>query len=214
MSDLVELLQMGGVLMVPILAFSVVSFAVFFERLFSLQTQRVIPRDFVSLINRKVKAGKTEEAKTLCEGNRAAVSAVLASGLRFANQPREALKAAFEEVGRIEVAHLSRFVEVMGTIAAVTPLLGLLGTVVGMIDVFQTVVEEAGSAAGPVNPASLAGGIWAALVTTAAGLSAAIPAFIGYKFLLARVDTLAIEMEEVCLSLLDLLTEPEGEAQP
>lgn len=212
MSELWAFLARGGVLMIPILAFSVVALMVFFERLWALQRQKVIPHGFLDLVRRKVREGRAAEALTLCEGNASAVSAVVASGLRYAGRPREVIKEAFEEVGRIEVTHLSRFVEVMGTIAAVAPLLGLLGTVVGMIDVFRAVVAEAGAAAGPVNPGTLANGIWAALLTTAAGLSVAIPAFLGYKYLLSRVDALAIDMEEVSLNLLDLLTnfEPVG----
>lgn len=209
MSELFAFLKQGGVLMIPIAAFSVVALGVFLERLWALRPGVVIPRDFLGLIRRKVTEDKAGEALTLCEGNRSAASAVVASGLRHAGRARDVIKEAFEEVGRLEVTHLSRFVEVLGTIAAVTPLLGLLGTVVGMIEVFRTVVAEAGTAAGPVNPASLANGIWAALLTTAAGLSVAIPAFLGYKYLLSRVDRLAIEMEEVCLDLLDLLTEAE-----
>ncbi len=210
MSELFAFLKQGGVVMVPIFAFSVVALMVFAERVWALRGGRVIPREFVALIRRKVREGRATEALTLCEGNRSTASAVLASGLRNAGGPREVIKESFEEVGRIEVTHLGRFVEVLGTIAAVAPLLGLLGTVVGMIDVFRTVVAEVGDVAGPVNPASLASGIWAALLTTAAGLSVAIPAYLGYKFLLSRVDQLAIEMEEVCLDLLGLMTATEA----
>ncbi len=210
MTELYAFLKQGGVLMIPIGVFSVVALGVFFERLWALRPGAVIPRDFLGLVRRKVAEDKAAEALTLCEGNRSAASVVVASGLRYAGRSRDVIKEAFEEVGRIEVTHLGRFVEVMGTIAAVAPLLGLLGTVVGMIDVFRTVVAEVGGQAGPVNPASLANGIWAALMTTAAGLSVAIPAFMGYKYLLSRVDRLAIEMEEVCLDLLDLLTDAEA----
>ena len=213
MTELIEFLKRGGLLMVPILAFSVVALMVFIERAWSLRSPRVIPRDFLELVRRKVGAGRSAEALTLCEGNRSALSTVAAAGLRHAGRPREVVKEAFEEVGRIEVTHLGRFVEVLGTIAAVAPLLGLLGTVVGMIDVFRAVVDEASRQAGPVNPGTLANGIWAALLTTAAGLSVAIPTFLGYKFLLARVDQLAIEMEEITLDLLDLLTDPSEAAE-
>ncbi|MEZ4471770.1 MAG: MotA/TolQ/ExbB proton channel family protein [bacterium] len=208
MNDLWGFLKQGGPLMVPILVFSVVALAVFVERAWALQSSKVVPRDFLALIRKKVAEGRAAEAVTLCEGNPSAVSRVVASGVRHAGRPREVIKEAFEEVGRLEVAHLGRFVEVLGTIAAVSPLLGLLGTVVGMIEVFRTVVAEVGDVAGPVNPGSLANGIWAALLTTAAGLSAAIPAFLGYKYLLSRLDRLAMEMEEASLVLLDLLTAP------
>lgn len=207
MSELFEFLQQGGVLMIPILVFSVVALAVFVERAMTLRGPRIVPNDFVQLIRGKVKSGQVAEALTLCEGNQSTISVVVASGLRHAGESRDVIKEAFEEVGRVEVSHLGRFVEVLGTIAAVSPLLGLLGTVVGMIDVFRTVVAEVGDVAGPVNPASLANGIWAALLTTAAGLSVAIPAYLGYRYLLARLDRIALEMEEVSLDLLELLAD-------
>ena len=208
MSELIEFLKRGGVLMVPILAFSVVALMVFLERIWSLHGPRVIPRDFLQLIRRKVESGKAAEALTLCEGNRSTLSVVLASGLRHAGRPRDVVKESFEEVGRIEVTRLGRYVELMGTIAAVAPLLGLLGTVVGMIDVFRAVVDEAANTTGAANPAVLANGIWAALLTTAAGLSVAVPTYLGYKYLLSQVDGLAIQMEEISLDLIDLLAEP------
>ena len=205
MNEVFEFLKQGGVLMIPILVFSVVALAVFLERAWALRSSRIVPTPFVRLIRTKVEGGQVGEALTLCEGNESTISVVTAGGLRRAGDPREVIKEAFEEVGRVEVSHLGRFVEVLGTIAAVSPLLGLLGTVVGMIDVFRTVVAEVGEVAGPVNPASLANGIWAALLTTAAGLSVAIPAYLGYRYLLARLDRIALEMEEVSLALLDLL---------
>jgi biopolymer transport protein ExbB len=216
MSELWAFLRQGGVLMIPILVFSVVALMVFMERLWALRVHQIIPRDFVALIRRKVQEDRVPEALTLCEGNDSTTSLVLASGLRHVGHARDVIKEAFEEVGRIEITHLGRLIEVLGTIAAVAPLLGLLGTVVGMIEAFRAVVSEAGTQGGPVDPGTLANGIWAALLTTAAGLSAAIPAFLGYKYLLARVDRLAIELEEVCLDLLDLLTieQPTDEARP
>ena len=206
MSEVLEFLRKGGVLMIPILVFSVVALAVFLERVWALRRDRVLPGEFVRLIRDKAKTGHVAEALTLCEGNQSTISVVAANGLRHADAPREVIKEAFEEVGRVEVSHLGRFVEILGTIAAVSPLLGLLGTVVGMIDVFRTVVAEVGEVAGPVNPASLANGIWAALLTTAAGLSVAIPAYLGYRYLLSRLDRIALEMEEVSLDLLEILT--------
>jgi biopolymer transport protein ExbB len=205
MTEVVEFLEKGGVIMIPIIAFSVVALAIFLERLLALRSVKVVPRDFLALVRKKIDAGLPSEALALCEGNASALAAVLASGVRRAGRTRQVVKEAFEEVGRIEVTHLGKYVELLGTIAAVTPLLGLLGTVVGMIDVFRAVVADVGQTAGAVNPASLAGGIWAALLTTAAGLSVAIPTYLGYRYLLSRVDSLSIEMEEVSLDLLDVL---------
>lgn len=206
MNEFWDFLKDGGPLMVPIVALSVVALAVFIERAWALRSSQVVPRDFLHLIHKKVKDGRAAEALTLCEGNPSAISRVVASGLKQVGRPREVVKEALEEVGRLEVNHMARFVEVLGTVAAVSPLLGLLGTVVGMIEVFQVVVAEAGEA-GPVNPASLASGISVALITTVGGLCGAIPAFLGYKFLLGRLDTLAMEMEEASLSLLYLVAE-------
>jgi biopolymer transport protein ExbB len=206
MNEFWDFLKDGGPLMVPIVALSVVALAVFIERAWALRSSQVVPRDFLHLIHKKVKDGRAAEALTLCEGNPSAISRVVASGLKQVGRPREVIKEALEEVGRLEVNHMARFVEVLGTVAAVSPLLGLLGTVVGMIEVFQVVVAEAGEA-GPVNPASLASGISVALITTVGGLCGAIPAFLGYKFLLGRLDTLAMEMEEASLSLLYLVAE-------
>ena len=208
MSEVLVFFQKGGVLMIPILAFSVVALAVFLERTWMLRKERVVPSDFVQLIQRKVHEAKPAEALTLCEANDSSISAILASGLRRHGQGRALIKEVFEEVGRVEVTHLGRFIEVIGTIAAVAPLIGLLGTVVGMIDVFRAVVSDG---AGPVNPATLASGIWTALLTTAAGLAVAIPAYIGYRYQLSRVDRLALEMEEVTLHLLDVLESGDGE---
>ena len=208
MTEVVNFLKQGGIIMIPIIAFSVIALGVFLERLLAHVRHGGCPRDFLALAESR--GNRPAEALALCEGNASALAAVLTSGIRRAGRSRAVIKEAFEEVGRIEVTHLGRFVEFLGTIAAVTPLLGLLGTVVGMIDVFRTVVAEVGPGAAMVNPASLASGIWAALLTTAAGLTVAIPAYLGYRYLISRVDQLSIEMEEVCLEMLDVMAPDDG----
>ena len=205
MNELIGYLKQGGVIMVPIVVFSVVALAVFLERLWSLRADRVIPRTLTQLVQQKVTQKKPAEALALCETSKSSMSAILIAGLKRYGRSRSVVKESFEEVGRLEVNELSRYVEVMGTIATVAPLTGLLGTVIGMIDVFRTVVAEVGQTAGAVNPASLANGIWVALLTTAAGLTVAIPTYLGYRYLLSRVDHLSVEMEEVSLELLDVM---------
>jgi biopolymer transport protein ExbB len=197
-------IHQGGVLMIPIIAASVISLFVFFERLWSLRSAQVIPHDFVSLILQRAKEDRVSEAITLCEANDSTAAAVIHGGLSRSHGGRGVMKEALEEVGQIEVSYLGRYIELLGTIATIAPLLGLLGTVVGMIDVFRAVVNEVSAQGGGVNPASLASGIWTALMTTAAGLSAAIPAYLGYKYLLSHVDRLAIELEEISLALLEI----------
>jgi biopolymer transport protein ExbB len=204
MEQLLGFIQQGGALMIPIIAASVISVFVFFERLWSLRPSKVLPHDLILVVMERVRAGEVEEAKRLCEGEPSTASAVIFGGLSRTYGGRAVMKEGFEEVGQVEVAYLGRYVELLGTIATIAPLMGLLGTVVGMIDVFRALVSEVGAGGGAVNPASLASGIWGALITTAAGLSAAIPAYVGYKYLLAHVDRLALELEEVALSLLEL----------
>ena len=206
-------IERGGILMIPIMIASFISLAVFLERLWTLRRTQILPEDFIRLIFQKVSENKLTEARTLCEGRRSTASVIISHGLRRSKGTRTQSKEAFEEIGQIEVTYLSSYVEVLGTIATITPLMGLLGTVIGMIDVFRAVVAEVSLQGGAVNPASLAGGIWSALITTAAGLSAAIPAFIGYKYLLAHLDRIAVELEEVAIELLDLL-HPEGTPEP
>lgn len=204
MQEAWALIQQGGSLMIPIIVASMISIFVFFERLWALRPSQVIPHDLILLVMERIRAGQFEEAKALCTENHSTAAAVIYGGLTRLYGGRAAMKEAFEEVGQVEVSYLGRYVELLGTIASVAPLMGLLGTVVGMIDVFRALVNEVGAQGGAVNPASLASGIWGALITTAAGLSAAIPAYLGYKYLLSHVDRLALELEEVSLTLLEL----------
>ena len=143
MSGFIELLERGGIIMIPIFAFSVIALAVFLERCWSLRQARLCP-ETLSICTAEDQEGRSNDALALCEGNHSSIAAVVASGIRRQSAGRDGIKEAFEEVGRVEVSYLGRFVEVMGTIAAVAPLIGLLGTVVGMIDVFRSVVADAG----------------------------------------------------------------------
>ncbi len=208
------LVQQGGALMIPIISASIISLFVFFERLWSLRPSKVIPPDLVVLALERSAAGRYREAITLCEGSGSTVSAIMYRGLKKRGTHRSHMKEALEEIGQIEVSYLNRYVELLGTIATIAPLMGLLGTVIGMIDVFRAVVTEVGVQGGMVNPASLANGIWAALITTAAGLSAAIPAFLGYKYLIGYIDRLAVELEEIGLSLLEAVYPTDSEIDP
>ena len=197
------IIQQGGALMIPIISASIISLFVFFERLWALRPARMIPVDLVTLILKRSAEGKYEEALVLCESSRSTITSIIHRGLSKRGSERSHMKEALEEIGQIEVAYLGRYIELLGTIATIAPLMGLLGTVIGMIDVFRAVVNEVGAQGGMVNPASLASGIWAALITTAAGLSAAIPAYLGYKYLVGYIDRIAVELEEVGLSLLE-----------
>ena len=199
------IIQQGGALMIPIISASIISLFVFFERLWALRPSRMIPAELVSLILKRSAEGRYEEALALCESSQSTITSIIHRGLSKRGSQRAHMKEALEEIGQIEVAYLGRYIELLGTIATIAPLMGLLGTVIGMIDVFRAVVNEVGAQGGMVNPASLASGIWAALITTAAGLSAAIPAYLGYKYLMGYIERISVELEEVGLSLLEVV---------
>lgn len=188
-----------------ILIASVVGVGVFFERIWSLQRSKVLPRAFVDRIRAMVSRRKLSEAQLLCEENGSAIAMLMAAAIRVHSlgSPRAVIKEAVEEVGNREVAHMDRNVEIVGTVASVTPLMGLLGTVIGMINVFQDFVQSFKD--GVVGPDTFAQGIWQALITTAFGLTVAIPMLIAYKFLQGRNDRLVVEMEEDAMGVVDLL---------
>lgn len=205
--DLAELFNQGGALMWGILAASVIGVGVFFERLWSLQRTRVLPRPFVDRIRALVAKRQTREARLLCEENGSSIALLMAAALRASEweKDRASTKELVEEVGNREVARMDRNVEIVGTVASVSPLMGLLGTVIGMIQVFKEFVDA--YQAGTVGPDSFAQGIWQALITTAFGLTVAIPMLLAYKFLQGRNDRLIVEMEEDAMGVVDLLEE-------
>jgi len=196
----------GGFIMYPILAGSVLALALFLERLWALRRDRVIPSDFRKRVRSLVRVGKLSEAEVLCQENASSLAIIIGTGLKEAGKSRAEIKESINDVGRREVTNLERFVDFLGTIAAVEPLMGLLGTVTGLIRAFQRVEAQALKGGG-VNPGDLAGGIWEALITTAAGLIVAIPAYLGYRYLLARVSGLMVEMEEDSLDIANLIAE-------
>lgn len=203
--DLQQIFTQGGPLMWVILVASVIGTGVFLERMWSLQRPKVLPRAFVDRVRAKVAKGKTNEALVLCEENGSSIAMLMAAALRAHAQgkSRADVKESVEEVGNREVASMDRNVEIVGTVASISPLLGLLGTVVGMINVFQGFVKA--YQAGTVSPDSFASGIWQALITTAYGLTVAIPMLLLYKFLQGRNDRLVVEMEEDAMGIVDLL---------
>ncbi len=210
---LVDLFVRGGVLMYPIAFSSLVALGIFIERMWVLQRSRVVPSNLVHHVGRLLEAGKFNEAEALVESSDSSIAAILRAGFAHRGRRREVIKETFEEAGRQEVAALERYVGALGTVANVTPLLGLLGTVAGMIQAFQQVVLEVADSSA-VDPGHLATGIWAALITTAAGLTVAIPAHLAHKYLQARIDSFALEMEEVALGVVDLLEDPDDRPAP
>ena len=194
------MVKSGGWLMVPIILCSMVSLAIIAERFWSLRIDKVLPKHLVSTVWNAVKKGtfKTSDLELLRK--QSALGKILSAGLINRNQPRERIKQSIEERGREVVHELERFIDVLGTIASISPLLGLLGTVVGMISVFATITTH-----GVGDPGALAGGISQAMVTTAAGLSVAIVSLIFYRYFRRRIDTIVVEMEREAIKMVDVL---------
>jgi len=192
--------QAGGYLMIPILLFSVAAVAIVAERLWSLQNKKIVPPSLVAQVWQWQKAGSLNEEHIDSLAKSSPLGRILAAGLSNLNHPREIMKETIEDTGRQVVHELERFLNSLGTIAAVTPLLGLLGTVVGMIKVFGEITEH-----GVGNPSVLAGGISEALITTAAGLIVAIPSLVLYRYLRGKVDALVLKMEEEALKMVDIM---------
>lgn len=197
---MLELFQKGGFLMYPIAICSIVALAVFLERLWALRHEKVVPQELLLEVLDLLAKGKLTEAQTLCRRWNSPLAEVIYTGLLHYGKDRSTIKERMEEVGRHEVAELERHINVIGTVAAVAPLLGLLGTVTGMIKSFNVIAAQ-----GVAEPQSLAGGISEALLTTAAGLIVAIPAVIMYRYLSSKVRSLSLEMEAAALRVLELL---------
>lgn len=201
---LYEFIARGGILMIPIGLASMAGLALVLERLFAIRRSIIIPEDLKKRLRKSINDGDLANARRITE-NHSSPLGRLASKL-FENsdiKDRSGLKEILEERGRKEVHQLNRNVEIIGVIAAVTPLMGLLGTVTGMISVFRNVMNQVTSRG--VNPALLASGIWEALITTAAGLSVAIPLYLAYRYLSSRSETLVIDLEEEVQHLTDAM---------
>ncbi len=198
----------GGILMAPILAFSVIALGTFLERLWVLRKDLILPEDSLRELENFLKKKMIPEARTYCEQHPSPLARILFAGLQQYGNPRALIKENMEERGKAEALDLKKYLGLLNTIASVSPLLGLLGTVSGMIKVFGTISVE-----GVGNPANLATGISEALITTAAGLSVAIPTFLGQRYLVARVERFVHMLEEYATYLLNLLPPsiPDGE---
>lgn len=199
---MIEFIKAGGWLMVPILLSSVIAMAIIIERFMSLRVGKVIPATDIESARKMAASGQISEQALASLRESSVVGDVLATGLASSSLPRHIMKENVEEAGRYAVHRLGRYLSALGTIAAITPLLGLLGTVLGMITSFSQITKV-----GVGDPAAVAGGISQALFTTAAGISVAIVALIFYRYFKARVDDYVISMEQEAVKLIDLVNQ-------
>jgi len=197
---MLEIVQAGGWLMWPIIGCSVVAVAITLERLWTLQERRVLPAKVADHVWELVQHNQLDPKQIQQVQQSSPLGEVLAVGLAYRHASRDVLKEAVEDTGRHVVHDLERYLSPLGTIAAISPLLGLLGTVSGMIRSFTAITTE-----GVANPAVLAGGISEALVATAAGLTVAIPSLIAYRYLRGRVDGLVVKIEKESIRFIEAL---------
>ena len=195
-----EFIKAGGWLMLPILACSIAALAITLERLWTLRKQAVVPPGLMNDVFQKFQGGLLTQDYLVRLQQGSPLGRILAAGVVNHQRSREVMTESIEEEGRQVVHGLERYLNTLGMIISISPLLGLLGTVIGMIEVFAAIVS-----AGVGNPGVLAGGISKALITTAAGLSVAIPALVFHRYLASKVDRLALEMERQAIKLVEVM---------
>ena len=205
-----ELMQKGGPIMWPILLCSVVSFAIAIERLIRLRAEQINTKSFMEQISKSLKRNKVMEALELCDRTGGPIANILKAGILKHDRPRNEIREAIEDASIHEVPRLERNLPVLATIAQIAPLLGLLGTVTGLVTAFQ-VIETKATTFNPVNPGDLAGGIWQALLATTFGLCVAIPTYVAYNYFVSRVDGFVLDMERSATDLLNILGEKREE---
>ena len=195
-----ELVQAGGWLMIPILLCSVVAAGISVERLWTLRAEQVAPRDLLTQVWSWIRNNEMDSSRLREVKSGSPLGQILVAGITSHRRGRDVMKESIEEVANQVVHELERYLNTLGTVAAITPLLGLLGTVIGMIKVFTAIQLE-----GTGNAAVLAGGISEALITTAAGLTVAIPSLFFHRYFQRKVDELVIYMEQEALKLVEVL---------
>lgn len=193
----------------PILLCSVVALAIVVERLWALQQKYVVPSGLLPRVRQIIENGRLDADVIREIGMTSPLGRILAAGLINFDRDREIMKESIEEAGRHVVHELERYLNTLGTVAAITPLLGLLGTVIGMIKVFSAI-----TAFGVGDPTVLAGGISEALITTAAGLSVGIPSLMFHRYFRGRVNRLTVDMEQAAIHLVEFVHGDRAAAPP
>jgi biopolymer transport protein ExbB len=204
--NLWQIFLAGGPVMWPILLCSIFAMAIALEKFWYLHKITIDTQEFLKRILEKMKHHQTKEALQICDGSQSPVANILKAGILKYDRPRPQIIEAIEDASLYEIPRLEKNLTALATIAHIAPLLGLLGTVTGMVRCFQTIQAKATSFH-PVSPGDLAGGIWEALLTTVAGLIVAIPTFVAYNYLASRINHFILEMEKASTELVNFLTE-------
>lgn len=197
---MLEIIIAGGWMMLPILLCSVIAVAIGIERAWSLSHRRILPDNLLIEVWGWIKNNQLDSDKLKALKEQSPLGRILAVGLANSKYGRNIMKECIEEEAGHVIHGLERYLDTLGIIAAISPLLGLLGTVFGMIKIFSVMMGQGAS-----NVSALAGGISEALITTAAGLSVAIPALVLHRYFVRRVDNLVVELEQEARKLVEVL---------
>jgi len=199
-----SLVLAGGPLMIPIGLSSFIAIYIFVERLLTINRANQSPDQFMAQINEKVLKGDVQGARLLCAQFDSPIARMIEKGVARIGSPLKNIEASIENVGKIEIFKLEKNLSVLATIAGAAPMMGFLGTVIGMVEAFIAIAQQEGS----VSPKLLADGIYTAMITTVAGLLVGIIAYLGYNYLVTRVSKVIHKMEYSSISFIDLLQEP------
>ena len=200
-----DLAIQGGFMMVPILILSILAIYLFFERLMIINKANQNPDPFMNRVKDLVVRGDITGAKMLCAQQDSPVSRMIQKGLSRIGSPLKNIEASIENVGKLEIFKLEKNLSSIATIAGAAPMMGFLGTVIGMVEAFIAIAQEEGS----VSPKLLSSGIYTAMITTVAGLIVGIMAYLAYNFLVTRVQKVIHKMEYTSIEFIDLLQEPQ-----
>ena len=206
-SNAFDFLTKGGVLMIFIILCSIAAIGFFIERWIALKSAKKHLEQLKSPLLDAIKESQFERALTLCDSHPCALSELAKCVIQHRHLKRESIQEAVQDESKRQFAILNRFIPAIGIIASISPMLGLLGTVTGMIQVFSSLADEYAAGA-HANPGMLAGGIWEALLTTAAGLCVAIPAYLLHRWLDSKLDTIFLDLEAVTTQIVDLIAPP------
>lgn len=200
-----DLAIQGGFMMVPIFILSIIAIYLFFERLMIINRANQDPEQFMNRVKDSVLKGDINGAKFLCAQQDSPVARMIQKGLSRIGSPLKNIEASIENVGKLEVFKLEKNLSALATIAGAAPMMGFLGTVIGMVEAFIAIAQEEGS----VSPKLLSSGIYTAMITTVAGLIVGILAYLGYNFLVTRLQKVIHKMEYTSIEFIDLLQEPQ-----
>ncbi len=201
--QVIDLLFKGGIMMIPIALLSLVGIYVFVERIRTLKQALVTPEGFLGTIKSMVSSGDLSGAKLACTQVDTPASRMIEKGLSRIGHPLKNIEVSIGNVGKMELYKLERNLPLLATVSGGAPMLGFLGTVIGMIQAFMSIAQEEGA----VSPKLLSAGIYEAMITTAAGLTVGIIAYLGYNYLVTRLQKAVYTMEFSSIEFIDLLQE-------